>query len=317
MTWTKEAYFSKATLMWRKATSHQRDSFDYYFHFTFFLEHVIRGAIVSRNPALNAARDEESLLYSAGADAKSPRTIELSKALNFVRRLIPEVSEAETKAIGVLLDFRNTELHDDTTQFDEAVLKQVIPDCQMFVIRLLMFAQASPEDVLGKEDASAFEASRRAKTGDRQRRVRGLIETAKDRFFHLSQEEQLTLKEASTPSFVSAVYKDGRHVRQQKCPSCAGLGLLMGRAYGASAPMLRDDELQVEVRVIPEAFECKACGLSLRGLDEIIAVPLPGEFTSIGNVDVIEHFGVDPLDYVDQEEIARSFYDDRYGYQDE
>jgi hypothetical protein len=31
----------------------------------------------------------------------------------------------------------------------------------------------------------------------------------------------------------------------------------------------------------------------------------------------MEHFGVDPMDYVDTEEIARSYFQDEYGYQDE
>jgi hypothetical protein len=317
MTWTKEAYFAKATVMWEKATSHSRDSFDYYFHFAFFLEHVIRGTLVSRNPALNAARNEESLLYAVGADARGPKSIDLASALGYVRRLIPEISEAENTGVGVLVDFRNAELHDDSTQFDEAVLKQVIPDCQMFVMRLLEFAQAAPEDVLGKEDASRFEASRRAKTGDRKRRVRALIETAKDRFFHLSREEQRRLKEEKAPQFISAIMKGGRHIRQHKCPSCAGLGLIGGQPYGTSAPMLRDDDLKVEVRVIPDVFECKICGLHLKGLDEILAAQLPHEFTSVDSVDIMEHFGVDPMDYIDAEEIARSYHDEAYGYQDE
>lgn len=317
MTWTKEAYFAKATAMWDKATAHSRDSFDYYFHFAFFLEHVIRGALVSRNPALNAARDDESLLFAAGADARSPKSVDLSRALGFMRRLIPEVSEAEIKGVGVLVDFRNAELHDDSTQFDEAVLQQVIPDCQMFVMRLFEFAQVAPKDVLGKDDAARFEASQRAKTGDRERRVRGLIDMMKDRFFHLPEEERGRLIKENTPAFISAVQKGGRHIRRHKCPSCGGLGLIGGQPYGTSAPMLRDDDLKVEVRVIPDGFECSICGLSLKGLDEILAASLPHEFTSVDSVDVVEHFGVNPMDYVDAEEIARSYYDDAYGYQDE
>lgn len=319
MTWSKENYFAKASVFWGKATGHPRDSVDYFLNFAFFLEHVVRGAIVSYNPVLNAAsRDEESLLYSVGINPRvAPKTIELSKAVSYLQRLIPEISKEEATALGVLVDFRNTELHDDRSQFDLEVLQRAIPDCQVLVLRSIEFAQEAPETVIGKDDAAQFEANRKAKTSDRERRVKSLIETCKDRFYHLSKEEQDARREAGKLSFATAVTTSGRHVRLEKCPSCSGLGVLSGIPYGQSTPMLSDDDLVVEVRVQPDAFDCKICGLSMRGLDELLSAKFPHEFTSIDTVDVVEHFGVDPMEYVDTEEIVRTYYDEGYGYQDE
>lgn len=319
MTWSKDGYFAKASVFWGKATKEQRDSINYFLNFAFFAEHIVRGALVAHNPVLNAAaRDEESLLFAVGVDPRTnPKTIELSKAVSYLQRLIPEMSKAETTALGVLIDFRNAELHDEKSQFDLAILQRAVPDCQTLILRLLEFAKEAPATVVGEQDAAQFEASRQAKASDRERRVRSLIETCKDRFYHLSDEEQASRRQSGEPAFVTAVTTSGRHVRAEKCPSCAGLGVLTGIPYGKSPPMLKDDELIVEVRVSPDAFVCKICDFSARGLDELLSAKFPHEFTSIDSIDVVEHFGVDPMEYVDTEEIARSFYEDEYGYQDE
>lgn len=318
MTWTKENYAAKAKLCWEKATAQPRGSIEYFMNFALFCEHIVRSAIVSCNPALNAAFDDESLLYAAGVDPRRPpRTIELSKAINIARRLIPEISETEIQSLSVLVDFRNTEFHDDSTKFDVAVLQRIVPDCQVLALRMIEFAKEDPENILGKDDAKQFAASRDAKAGDRNKRVKALIETSKDRFFHLSKEEQTERRQAGRPSFVSAVTQSGRHIRAEKCPACAELGLLSGLPQGQSAPMLRDDDLIIEVRVIPDAFDCKTCELSVRGLDELLAAGFPHEFTSLDSVDVVEHFGIDPREYVDEEEIAREYYEGAYEYQDE
>lgn len=41
------------------------------------------------------------------------------------------------------------------------------------------------------------------------------------------------------------------------------------------------------------------------------------EYRSIDEVDPLEHFNIDPNDYVDREEIAREYHRDMYEYQDE
>lgn len=318
MTWTKDSYYTKASLFWGRATALSRDSIEYYINFSLFAEHVVRAALVAHNPALNAARDEESLLFASGIDARTPpKTIELSKAVGIIKRLIPEISDQETKSLGVLIDFRNTEFHDDKTQFDAAVLRQIVPDCQALMLRLMESTGDDPTRILGNDDAKQFTTVRSAKTGDRNKRVKGLIDTCKDRFYHLSEAEQKRKRDEGAPQFITAVMTSGRHLRTEKCPACAGLGILSGPPQGKSAPMLKEDDLVVEVRVIPDAFDCKICDLSVKGLDELLAAGFTHEFTSIDSVDIVEHFGIDPMEYVDTEEIIREYHEEEYGYQDE
>jgi hypothetical protein len=80
---------------------------------------------------------------------------------------------------------------------------------------------------------------------------------------------------------------------------------------------LRDDGIFQEVRVQPELFECKCCELKIVGLDELMAADFPHEFTSIDDKDPVEYFGIDPMDYVDTEEIVKEYGREMFEYQDE
>lgn len=318
MTWVKENYHAKAKIYWGRATSHTRDSIDYFLNFALLMEFVVRAALVSRNPALNASRDDESLFYACGLSTqKSPKTIDMRSAIAIARRLIPEINDEEASALAALVEFRNTEFHDDSTKFDPTILTARIPDCQVLVLKLLAFSNDPATAILSKDDSAQFEAVKAAKSGDRKKRVRSLIDSCKDRFFHLTAEQQEAKRKAVTPNFVSAVTTGGAHIRVEKCPACATAGLLGGRPISSSDPMLKDNDIVVEVRVIPEIFECKACDLTIKGLDELLAAGFPHEFTSFDSQDIIEHFGLDPMDYIDPEEVAREYHESAYEYNDE
>ncbi len=315
--WKTEQYQAKATAFWDRATNRPRDDIEYFLNFSFFVEHIIRAYVVYINPALNAGRDTESLLYSVGISARSaPKTVEISTLVAFLKRAIPEISDKEVQSVGVLIDFRNTELHDDSSKFDIDVLNKIIPDCQTLVVRLLNGLSVPLSSVLGIADAKQFEAVWAAQQKDRAERIRNLIRVFKDRFYSYPPEEQESRRQSGRPSFSSAVYRSGRHSKVEKCPACAGFGTLSGVAQGSSAPFLKDGELLQETRVLPDLFECKICELVIRNLDELLAAGFAHEFTSLEHVDVVEHFGIDPMDYVDRDDIIREYHDEM-SYNDE
>jgi hypothetical protein len=318
MSWSKSDYLTKASLYWGKATANQRDSLEYFLYFALFTEHVVRATLVHVNPILNAAKDDDSILYGAGVSVTSiPKTVDLTKAVAWIKRLIPNIGEEEFTAIYLLIDFRNAEFHDDKSRFALDILTKIIPQCQSFITRLFDYSNTDAVMVIGEGDAAQFKAITAAKTDDRNRRVKAIIESTKDRFYHLSKEVQDQKRQDGEVKPVSLVMTSGRHLKAYKCPSCSGTGVLMGHPYGRSAPMLIDGDLVEEVRVIPSGFECKICELIVTGLDELLSAQFPHEFTSLQSVDVVDHFGINVEDYVDAEDIAQRFYEDRYGYQDE
>ncbi|MDG1287906.1 MAG: hypothetical protein P8P30_10170 [Rickettsiales bacterium] len=318
MTWTAERYFTKASNYWQLATSKERDSEEFLLNLSFFCEFLVRGAICTQNPSLNASNDEESILYSAGIKPnKPPKSVPANVALSRLSRLIPEITTTEYDTLNAFFSIRNTELHSDEDGISTVSQSEIIPHIYSFISKVSNFAELDLSTLLNDSDAKQVKKTAEALLHDRQKRVKDLIKVQKDRFYTLPESEQDSKREASKSQFVSATTTSGHYLRTQKCPACSQEAILGGSPIGYSEPILREDGIFREIRIVPDVLECKCCGLKINGLDELMAAGVDHEFVAIDHVDVVEHFGIDPLEYVDTEEIAREYYDDQYGYQDE
>lgn len=307
--WSYESYFAKAHGYWLRGTNRERGSNDHKLAVALCIEFTIRGVLCSINPALNAAFDEDSLLFAVGVTPnKSPKSVDLITAFSRLHRLIPEISEEEAKAIKALVDVRNRELHSDEAAFEGMDLDAIVPSLLSFLVRVVDKTGNDLEQLLTPTDATQAREMHAAMANDRSRGVRELIKVQKDRFFRLLEAEQTKKREENTPSYASATMKTGHHVRAHKCPSCAGLGILGGAPVGRSSVLLDDDGIYQETRIVPSVFACKICGLEIKGLDELIAAKMPHEFVSRDEVDAVEHFGIDVMEYVDPEEIVREYH---------
>ncbi len=317
MTWTAERYFTKAHSYWAHATNKERNSPEFLLYLTFIGEFVTRGAICFVNPALNAANDEDSILFSANVSPnKPPKTADISTVLGRLARLIPDITAAEINIIGALFTIRNSELHSDESALSGASQAQLVPTFFSYLTKVADFAQQDLAALLTKDDAQQARQTANAMLKDRKKRVVDLIKIQKDRFFGLSKDEQDSKRQISTPTFSTAIMTSGHRLKAAKCPSCAQLGYLGGSPVGRSAPILTEKGLYQETRIVPEVFECKCCDLKIKGLDELMAAEMGHEFQSLDEMDIVEHFNIDPMDYVDTDEIIRE-YQHQYEYQDE
>lgn len=321
MTWQSDNYFSKAQRYWQRTTTAGRDAEQFLLQLSFVLEFVVRGALASAHPTLNAELDEDSIFFANGQKPNRPaRSVKMDKALERIKRLIPDVTQDEIQAAKLLIDTRNEELHSDTDALQAVTDKALKPNVLSVLVKLAKFAQQDILVVMGKEDGQQALDTAQALSKDRKDRVRGLIKIHKDRFFALALEVQEQQREAAKLNFSSAVLKSGHHIITHKCPACSTMGVLGGRPIGSSAPILDGNEIYVEVRVSPELFECKCCDLKIKGLDELMSSGFDHEFISRNDLDPVEHFGIDPMDYVDTDEIIREYGRDMaYGaeYDDE
>jgi hypothetical protein len=320
MTWTTENYFSKAQLYWQRGSSRGRDSEDFILYLCFTLELISRGAVCRVNPALNAASDLESLLFACGLAPRSPpRSADLQEVIKRLQRLVPELTDAEVANVQTLVNTRNGELHGDTAEIAQLAVNTLMPHVYSFIVKVADFAAQSLDTLLGPEDAETARRTAQAITKDRSRRVQDLIRVCKERFFSLPDIEQQAKRDASKTVALSAVLVSGHHIMYLKCPACAQVGQLLAAPVGRSAPFLRGEELIQEVRVAPFQFACKCCGLDIRGLDELMAAGFGHEYSSMDQVDPVDHFNIDPHDYIDAETVAREYYRENYGdeYRDE
>jgi hypothetical protein len=318
MSWSSDKYFAKAQLYWTRATALERESQEFLLTVSFFCEFVIRGALVRGAPILNAAIEEESVIFAAGLKPnRPPRSVDISLGLARLGRLIPNLTEEDSKVVGALITARNAELHGDSDEIHLIPNKEVLPRIYAFVVNVADWAGQDVIALMGDDDGAYAKRIAEAVLKDRKRRVVDLIRIQKDRFFGLPKDEQGRLREAGKPTFVSAVTKAGHHLRAERCPACAGDGILGGTPVGRSAPILREDGIVEEVRTSPDVFECKCCDLAIRGLDELLAAGFAHEFTTVDDKDVVEMFGIDPMEYVDVEDVVREYHENAYDYQDD
>jgi hypothetical protein len=192
-----------------------------------------------------------------------------------------------------------------------------MPKVYSFIVKVTEFSNQNLDTLLGNEDAKSAKNIANAMMKDRSKRVQDLIRICKERFFALSDSQQSELRANAQTEIMSVVLKTGHHIMYIKCPACSQSGQLLATPVGRSAAFLRGSELVQEVRVIPFQYSCKCCELKISGLDELMAAGFSHEYCSIDEVDPLEHFNIDPHDYVDSDAIAREYHRDFYEYQDE
>lgn len=308
----------KAKLYWDRANQEGRDSEIFPLLITLFCELLVRGVLTKKHPTLNAAVDENSVVFGAGLiPARPAKSIDFQTALNRLRLLMADIPEEEIAYINLLGSHRNEELHGDTVGFSELVADDMLPKVFSFAIRLIDFCGEDAEKILGKESAGQARQVFEAVQKDRSKRVRGLITAHKERFYSQTQEQKEQAWSDGKVSFVSAVMTNGHHMKAFKCPACGCMSTLVGVPVSTSAPKLVDDEILQEVRVTPSAFSCKACGLAINGLDELLSAGFPHEFRSLSSLDPVEHLSIDPMEYVDVDEIVREYHHYEPEYMDE
>ncbi len=317
MSWTSTSFFTKAQAYWARATSRGRSSDDFLLSVSFTIEFITRGALCTVNPALNASPDLESLLHACGLTPRTPpKSVDMAEALKRLHRILPSLTDEELLKVRSLIDSRNGELHSDQDEMNQLSIDAFMPSVYSFIVKVTEFAKESLPTLLGQEDAQLATQTASAIAKDRSKRVSDLIRICKERFFSLSESEQQRKRNEAKTNVVSAVLTSGHHVKYLKCPACASSGRLLAAPVGRSLAFLKGDLLVQEVRISPLQFSCKACQLEIKGLDELMAANFAHEYRSIDEVDPIEHFNIDPRDYVDDEEIVREYHRDMYEYQD-
>jgi molybdopterin converting factor small subunit len=319
MTWDSSKYFAKAKRYWSKASDLPRDDDQFLLYVSFFCEFFIRGALVLKNPVLNADLSEDSLLYAAGVDSSdNAKTVGLRAAIARLKAAYPDLRALNFDPIQVLVEARNRELHGENDEMSAQDSNQILPAVYLLVVKGAQSTHQDLADLMGGEDAETASTAANELLKDRSQRVRSDIRNAKDRFYERNREEQADLRKKEA-AFSYAVQTNGFHLKAHRCPACGSQAVLGGRPVGVSREFLRDGSLMYETRVLPTAFICNVCDLKLNGLAELMAAGFPHEITTLDERDPVEFFNVDPMDYVDTAEIIREYgeEDPHGGYQDE
>jgi hypothetical protein len=319
MSWDSTKYFAKAKRYWAKASDLPRDDDQFLLYVSFFCEFFIRGALVFKNPVLNADLSEESILYSAAVGGfENAKTVNLKTAIARLKSVYPDLKPINFDPIQVLVDARNRELHGENDEISSQNSNEILPTVYLLAVKGSEASTQDLKDLMGEADASTASAAANAVLKDRTARVKADIRNSRDRFYEKEAALQGELRKKAVTGFIYAVQANGAHIKVHKCPACGSDAALGGKPVGVSREFLREGSLMYETRVLPTGFICNVCDLKLNGLGELMAAGFPYEFTTMDERDPVEFFGVDPMDYIDTDEIIRSYEQDlRDDYQDE
>jgi predicted RNA-binding Zn-ribbon protein involved in translation (DUF1610 family) len=121
--------------------------------------------------------------------------------------------------------------------------------------------------------------------------VKSKIAAHKKVFQSKPQEEQQKLEEAAR----LAIVHPGLGTVARACPACGSSGALDGTKVKEFKEEYKDGELLVDVQFLASAFKCPACGLALKGVEEIAHAGVDTHFveatsTSLHDLYEPEHY---------------------------
>ena len=310
--WSSESLWAKTQVYVERANDEERDGELYPFWSHLALELLIRTILADISPVLLADRKSpKNVLYALGhADGTEPRSAGTAEIVEYLRELVDDFTEADKSAVGLMLTRRNRELHTGEPAFADLPLRAWQVDYYRIADKLLRHRGLSLEALFGVEESAAARRMLAAAEERIEKRVKDVIAAAA-RLWERVPEHERTAREAAA----NARPRRG-DAKTARCPACRTSVQIAGEQVAMGTPRLSvDTEIVADVRMLPVALECSACGLRLSGHAELHAAELGDQFTLLRVMDPVEFHNIDIDSYIDTDRYIA--IEDDFGYQDE
>jgi hypothetical protein len=241
------------------------------------LEQLAKAYLASLNRTLVAEGDFDSLLHASGQSrhARRPpqrmRSISMKEALDRCGQLLPGIMQLDPD-LQLLREVRNGVAHLGLAA--ERADDLLVPFLQASEL-LLAELDESDWAYFGNKTQLVAETLARDREG-RERDVTRKVGQAKKAFSQRYQPIDPAWKNQVLGMLVSSYGADGFQTHLRPCPACGTDGLVTGTVspdYEVDQETKHGETMLyaslTSVEFLPDRFECKACGLSLRGKGEI------------------------------------------------
>lgn len=287
MTISHEALWNKAKTFAERGLEH-RDAgrFDEFQLWAILaLELLGKAALAHIHPALVAdPQDFDALLNAVGHQKTDDyKSIPAKATFSRCRRVVDGFDEVAERFCNQMAMRRNAELHSGALPFAGMVVDAWQPRF-WHCCKLLVTAQGKQlQDLVGPVEATSAEqiiadASRALSVA-----VKGRIERCKREFFQRFAKE-VREQIAQSSRLETTSYRSERE-EPTPCPACGCQGVLTGERDSERRlePDQIDDDGEAwmwwyEVTYAAYGFDCRACGLSLDGYEELEAAELDTSF---------------------------------------
>jgi hypothetical protein len=275
--WDSKGLWLKSKQFIDKANSYDHSSGEFPFWSALALECLARSALTKVHPALNAdPRDDVNLLYAFGYPVVGqPRSLPAHSVYIRLEKIVKGFGKTQRELCDFMAILRNQHLHSSDLPYDNLKISKWLPRFYEVAKVLNEFLGKSLEDYLGPEVASS--ATKHIKTLSEaiKSTVKSRISEHNKKFNGKPPQEQTQLKgDASI-----AVKRLPLWAVACDCPACGGKGILEGELIKELEPVYKDEELLVDQIYLASEFQCLACELTLKGLEEIAHADIEPQFT--------------------------------------
>lgn len=288
--WSKDSFVGKAQRYATLMHAQRREDWQFGFWSVLCLEMLLRAAVSNVSPTLLAdGKDWHNLRFALGIDASaianlSPKSIPTADVIKRVEVLFPAFTKEMTNSCAVHFQRRNGEFHSGALPFDDLDTSTWLPRYYECCETLLKTIQVSMAQIFGIDEAATATTLIQGLQDDTANAVNGTIHTHKTSWDKLDLTERTDLaKRAET----LASRAKGHRVT---CPACQSAGLVKGAPAGPESATLEDGVIVVRQPMLPDHFDCAACGLAIKGYSKLHACGLGATFTSTSHHDPAEYF---------------------------
>lgn len=289
--WSKDAFLAKAIRYAEEMRAHQHDDWRFGFWSSLMLELLARASLAHVSPALLAdCKDWHNLFFALGQKPKAakftPRSIDTKTVLSRLNEVIEGFS-SQLKDFCILhLERRNEELHAGSTPFEGSNTSEWLAQFYEAADVLLNSIEESLESIFTEEESKTARNLITAAKDESAKVVAKRIEAHRTIWTAKPQDEREKLLSQST-------LWASRHIGHRvTCPGCGSPALVTGLPTSAPVRKLENGFIVERQNVLPERFECVACGLKIAGLAQLHACKLADSYTMTNTYDPIELYAL-------------------------
>jgi hypothetical protein len=246
------------------------------------LEQLTKAYLASLNQSLVAASDFDSLLHACGLgkNAQRPsmlmRTITVTQALDRAGQVLPALKNLRSE-LTLLADVRNGVVHAGRVQGSaaETILVPALKACDELLAAMNVERGQFWADLTEVVDARLSESAKAAEI-----RATEAIASARREFDNRYAAMEPEMRKAVLKVVREGYQREGFEHDFVDCPSCGEPALARGTVdvdwepdfdRGDFGETIIVGAYPENVTFFPNRLECRACGLRLEGLDELLA----------------------------------------------
>lgn len=274
--WDSKQLWLKAKRFADIANEHDQGSPEFAFHTALALECLARAALTHVHPALNAdPRDDTNLLYGFGIEVTgSPRSLPAHSVYIRLEKIVKGFSRPHRELCDFVALQRNAFLHTADLPYDNLSPKKWLPRYYETAKILNDFVGQPLESFVGLETATAAIGLIASLNEAAIKAANKKISACKQVWEMKTEAEKNELQQTAK----SATAFVGWGKVTVECPACGCNGTLSGEAVKEFPEKYDDGELLMDIEFMATGFKCVACGLTLKGVEEITHADLDTHF---------------------------------------